>query len=271
MQCPDCHEDLLEDPSNPEKMLCYSCKKRFDRKQLEFYYGDQFENIDMSDRKLRRRGDTDQMEPVRSPVGTEDNQPSFKETLATTFSIAPIIIGLASVILVWMPQFSSAAAILGLLAAVLGAIGISMHINNSAPAISVALGLFAMVVFGIMSLIRIPVEFIEQSGIGEDANMVYQDAKNTYNDVRNVYGEAKNTTSNVYHDAKNTYEDARNAYDGAKNAVEGVTEGTEQPPAPENPENQAFSWEEIKNMGQEGIEFLKQRSEEGRQFFGFNF
>ena len=71
-QCPHCHGELTPDPSNPQKLLCYNCKKRYDASAVEGYWAGQ----------AQQNQTMPQTQPYDPYAGTAQQQPTMQQPYA---------------------------------------------------------------------------------------------------------------------------------------------------------------------------------------------
>ena len=196
-QCPHCHGELTPDPSNPQKLLCYNCKKRYDASAVDGYWAGQaqqsqapVQNQPYDPYSAAQQPQTPQQQPVMqqpySPQPAQDpymGQPPMggQPTMAPTgypggqpqpaymqpprpgkgLAITALVLGILAVLGSVIPLFNVVAILCGLVAVILGIVAAVKASKGTAGGMGFGIAGIICGVLGIIVAIAINVFTID--------------------------------------------------------------------------------------------------------------
>lgn len=219
LNCPACNQPLQDDPNNSEKVLCYNCRKRYDKAKVARYWSSRQNSPQpVYPHMTEPAPETPQVPqspqcPVYDTAAAPSYQPGYGEPQAPCTStnnvasamqsavaklpkgmaIAALVLGILSVLNCWIPAVNIIAIVFGIIALVLGLIGRSRAKKGIASGKGIALGGIITGAIGIVLSIAITVLFTV--GIGSllvENGLTYDDF---VDGLENTYGVDPNDAS----------------------------------------------------------------------------
>lgn len=207
MNCPNCNQPLQDDPNNPGKVLCYSCRKRFDKSKVEAYWSAQQPMQAAPAPAMQQPAPQAPTQPQTPTYGAaptpayNPNAPMYGaapvQKLPKGMAIAALVLGILAVLNCWIPMVNVIAIIFGIVALILGIIGMGKAKKGLAGGKGLALGGVITGALGIVFSIAITVLFvIGLNSVMDESGITYEDLANEIENSQNIELDEEFTYSN---------------------------------------------------------------------------
>lgn len=202
LNCPTCNQPLQDDPNNPGKVLCYHCRKRYDKAKVEQYWA-----IKQPVSAPVQAPAGEPPVPVAAPVQQSQapygaapapQQPAYNPNVPTYgtapaprlpkgMSVAALVLGIIAVLNCWLPIVNIIAIVFGIIALVLGIVGMNKAKKGTAGGKGMSIAGIVTGALAIVFSVAISALFVVGLGAAmNESGITYEDVMNEIENSQNI-------------------------------------------------------------------------------------